>query len=58
MTKDEIMHQMTNVRGTLMKDQALLLELLNHVMGCAGLLEKLTAELVALDDAENESKGE
>lgn len=56
MTKDEIMHQMTNVRGTLMKDQALLLELLNHVMGCAGLLEKLTAELAALEAAENESE--
>ena len=56
MTKDEIMHQMTNVRGTLMKDQALLLELLNHVMGCAGLLEKLTVELAALEAAENESE--
>lgn len=56
MTKDEIMHQMKNVRGTLMKDQALLLELLNHVMGCAGLLEKLTAELAALEAAENESE--
>ena len=56
MTKDEIMHQMTNVRGTLMKDQALLMELLNHVMGCAGLLEKLTAELAALEAAENESE--
>ena len=56
MTNDEIMHQMRNVRGTLMKDQALLLELLNHVMGCAGLLEKLTAELAALEAAENESE--
>ena len=52
MSKDEIRTQLNNVRGTLLKDQALLLELLNHIMGCAGLLERLTAELAALEVSE------
>lgn len=56
MSKDEIRTQLNNVRGTLLKDQALLLELLNHIMGCAGLLERLTAELAALDVAEDLDK--
>ncbi len=58
MTRDEIVKQQKNVRGTLMKDQAMILELLNHIMGCAGLLEKLTAELDALEVVEENNSDE
>lgn len=56
MTREEIMAQMNNVRGTLLKDQALLLELLNHIMGCSGLLERLSTELAALEVADSNAE--
>lgn len=54
MTKQEILTQMNNIHGTLQKDQIMLLEMLNHVMGCTMLIEKLYANVKELEDPATE----
>ena len=44
MNKEQIIKQMNDIRATLQKDQALLLEVMNHVMGCTVLMERLANE--------------
>lgn len=44
MDKDQIIKQMNDIRATLQKDQALILEVLNHIMGCTVLMERLANE--------------
>lgn len=44
MNKDQIIKQMNDIRATLQKDQALILEVLNHIMGCTVLMERLANE--------------
>lgn len=50
MTKTEIVNQMNNIRATLQKDQTLLLELLNQVMGCTMLTEKLMTAVKEMEE--------
>lgn len=44
MNKDQIIKQMNDIRATLQKDQAIILEVLNHIMGCTVLMERLVNE--------------
>ena len=44
MNKEQIIKQMNDIRATLQKDQALILEVLNHIMGCTVLMERLANE--------------
>lgn len=50
MTKTEIVNQMNNIRATLQKDQTMLLELMNHIMGCTMLVEKLAREVQNMEE--------
>lgn len=50
MTKTEIVNQMNNIRATLQKDQTMLLELMNHIMGCTMLVEKLAREVHNMEE--------
>lgn len=54
MTKTEIVNQMNNIRATLQKDQTLLLELLNQVMGCTMLTEKLMTAVKEMEEPVSE----
>lgn len=58
MTKNEIIAEMGKIRGTLQKDQAQLLTLQDHMLGCTVLLERLAVALARLEEPKPEEKPE
>lgn len=49
MTKEQILANMTAIRKTLKDSQAQLIDLMNHILGCEMLMERLTGELDKLN---------
>ena len=58
MTKNEIIAEMGKIRATLQKDQAQLLTLQDHMLGCTVLMERLAVALARLEEPKPEEKPE
>jgi len=53
MTSQEFKQNLNNIRATLKNDETKLLSVLDHVMGCEMLVERLIGEVDALKEGED-----
>lgn len=58
MTPEEIIAKLNEIRVTLKRDESLLLDLMNNIMGCDNYIEKLMGEIKKIEEAMNKEETE